>query len=88
MSLNSLNNLQPGQVVVYFTGLSAALSCPAEIRNTANLLHIEDKAFLLQRRIYDGKFEYLAIGKKAPPDMKVVFENRERAISLAKWRNK
>lgn len=85
-ALNDLNNIQPGQVVSYFTGyLITACGDPdvAELRNTASNLATEDKVFLVQRlksrklsgmfsHQEVGEFEYIAIGKKSFPDDKLV----------------
>jgi hypothetical protein len=82
-SINELNNLQPGQKLVYWVGASIAKSSNKELRGTAYNLHLEDRAFLVQRRIDGGLFEYIAIGKIAPPNKKRIEYRRHYVTNLA-----
>ena len=73
-----LNNLEPGQSAVYYTGLSLAQVSP-ESKFTAWQMYMRDEADLTQRRVQGGegsveqsKFEYIVTRRKTPPRQHVI----------------
>jgi len=83
-----LNNLQPGESVVYWTGTCIAKTCD-ESRYTAWEMYMRDEADLTQRKIkvavpakdgtdwYHDEFQYIITRRKALPNPTTVFERRE-----------
>jgi hypothetical protein len=84
-----LNNLMPGQSVVYFTGhLGMSSSDPEvkQLRDTAYMMHVEDRVMLTQRVVRRNEhvyvrhttsiFEYVATAKRLPPNPRVVMRRR------------
>lgn len=74
MSLD-LNNLEPGQTAVYYTGMSIAkVSC--ENKYTAFQMYMRGEAELTQKKISEGVFEY-RITKRREQEKRHLVERRE-----------
>lgn len=78
--LNNLNNIAPGQTVVYFKGKSLAQNGSTEASNSAYQMYLDGKVELTQRRLIVGnqfghdivEYEYLATGRREPPPQKQI----------------
>lgn len=69
--VKQLDNIKPGQILVYYTGKLANSGGISDVRNAAYKVHMEDRGYLVQKRIGDI-FQYIAIGKRAIPNPKQV----------------
>lgn len=90
--INKINNIQPGQVLVYWTGESHIKDYV--LRNAAYNKYKNDEAYILQRVVnrtsarnlkeFDhNTYEYILIGKVAPPDEKEVAKRKRADIEMS-----
>ncbi len=69
--MKNLDDLEPGETVVYFTGLTLAGS-HNEISRTAWAMYLRGDAELTQRRRNDGKFDYLVTRRREKPSARTM----------------
>jgi hypothetical protein len=67
--MKNLDDLVPGETVVYFTGLTLAGS-HNEISRTAWDMYLRGDADLTQSRRIDGKFDYLVTRRREKPSVR------------------
>lgn len=93
--IKQLNDLMPGQSMVYYTSIHAPIARgnfdDIEARNHAYIMYSQDLVDLVQRRISGGGsynqketsvFEYIAIRKRHDPDPKKVVNRQFYATCL------
>jgi len=83
--IDKLNNIKPREKVIYYTGSNISQAGIIEIRNTAYHLYLQDKVILVQKLLErnglnSSTFDYIAIGKEQPPDLKAISE-RENYVN-------
>lgn len=84
--MKDLNNLEPGESAVYFTGHSIATSS-IEAKYTAMEMYMRDEAELTQRRLNDapiGVYDYIFTKRRGAPRPKEIIKRRQWAEGLSK----
>jgi hypothetical protein len=79
----NLNDLQPGQTVVYATALTLA-GVKSEAKNTAWLMYLDGKADLTQKKLPDGRFEYRITARSLPPTSRELLLRHQYYDNLSK----
>lgn len=99
VTIEQIQNLKPGQSVVYFTSSGErscyALSCDTKIKDHVNEGYIEDRYILTQRLVdrtksthrnngFIGTFEYIVTRKVDPPCRLTISKNKDYRERLKK----
>lgn len=81
----SLIKIEPAQTIVYYRGRCIAKDPGATgMKDLAYSKWVNDEVFLLQEKMSDGVFEYMAIGKIASPNMREVNKRKNYNAVLSR----